>query len=126
MKLTLDSLKKVGAFTGRPVEKEIEWKQGDEDYKATVFVRPPGYHVAMQGIQAAAGKVDGVAAYIAAAICDENGKPVFTPEDITGEADPELGPLDGPLTVALLVAIQEVNELGKVKSSAQKTNSGAN
>lgn len=28
MKLTLDSLKQAGAFTGRPVEKEITWKQG--------------------------------------------------------------------------------------------------
>ncbi|MGI3453136.1 phage tail assembly chaperone family protein, TAC, partial [Citrobacter arsenatis] len=26
MKLTLDTLKKTGAFTGRPVEKEIKWK----------------------------------------------------------------------------------------------------
>lgn len=29
MKLTLDTLKKTGAFTGRPVEKEIKWKGAD-------------------------------------------------------------------------------------------------
>lgn len=52
-------------------------------------------------------------------------EPIFTPADITGEADPERGALDGGLTVALLLAIQEVNDLGKTSSSAPKTNSGA-
>ncbi|MNE45132.1 hypothetical protein D3C80_1394040 [compost metagenome] len=63
------------------------------------------------------GKVDGVAGRIAASICDEDGKPVFTPGDITGEADPERGALDGNLTVALLSAIAEVNSLGKTPTS---------
>ncbi len=125
MKLTLDELKKAGAFTGRPVEKEITWKQGEETLSATVYVRPMGYHTATSDVLALGGKVDGVAGRIAASICDEEGKPVFTPADITGEADPERGSLDGALTIALLVAIQEVNDLGKSASSAQKMNSGA-
>ncbi|HHJ4580932.1 phage tail assembly chaperone family protein, TAC [Escherichia coli] len=125
MQLTLDNLKKAGAFTGRPIEKEITWKQGDEELTATVFIRPAGYHAATQGIQASAGKIDGVAGYIAAAVCDEAGNPVFTAKDITGEADPDRGALDGALTVALLVAIQEVNELGKM-TSPPKMKSGAN
>lgn len=29
MQLTLDTLKETGAFTGRPVEKEIKWKGRD-------------------------------------------------------------------------------------------------
>lgn len=125
MQLTLDNLKKAGAFTGRPIEKEINWKQGEKKLTATVFIRPAGYHAATQGIQASAGKIDGVAGYIAAAVCDESGNPILTPKDITGEADPERGALDGALTVALLVAIQEVNELGKM-SSPPKMKSGAN
>jgi hypothetical protein len=48
-----------------------------------------------------------------------------TGDDITGEADPERGALDGALTVALLVAIQQVNDMGK-ENSVQKTNSGVN
>jgi hypothetical protein len=36
MKLTLESLKSVGAFTGRPVEKEIKWSQGDDEFTATI------------------------------------------------------------------------------------------
>lgn len=126
MKLTLESLKKSGAFTGRPVEKEITWKQGEQEFTATVYVRPMGYHTATSDVLAMGGKVDGVAGRIAASICDEDGKPVFTPADITGEADPERGSLDGALTIALLVAIKEVNDLGKTTSSVQKTNSGAN
>ena len=123
MKLTLDSLKEAGAFTGRPVEKEITWRQGEEEFSATVYIRPLGYHSAMTDVMAANGRVDGVAGRIAASVCDENGKPVFTPADITGEADPERGALDGALTIALLVAIQEVNDLGKM-NSAPTMNSG--
>lgn len=114
MEITLDSLKAAGAFTGRPVEKEIEWKQGENLIKATVFIRPSGYHSAKSDLLAFGGKVDNVAGRIAAAICDETGKPVFTPQDITGEADPDRGALDGKLTIALLIAIQEVNDLGKM------------
>lgn len=124
MKLSIDSLKQAGAFTGRPVEKEIAWTQGDQDFTATVYIRPLGYHTAMTDVMAANGRLDGVAGRIAASICDEEGKPVFTPADITGEADPERGALDGALTIALLVAIQEVNDLGKSTSSAPKTSSG--
>ena len=125
MKLNMDSLKQAGAFTGRPVEKEITWKQGDKEITATVYIRRMGYHDAVSNVLSAVGKIDGVAGRIAASICDENGAPVFTVADITGEADPERGALDGALTVALLVAIQQVNDLGKA-NSAQKTNSGVN
>lgn len=125
MKLNLDSLKQAGAFTGRPVEKEITWKQGDKEITATVYIRLMGYHDAVSNVLSAVGRIDGVAGRIAASICDENGAPVFTVADITGEADPERGALDGALTVALLVAIQQVNDLGKA-NSAQTTNSGAN
>ncbi|HEL8386196.1 TPA: phage tail assembly chaperone family protein, TAC, partial [Escherichia coli] len=45
---------------------------------------------------------------IAGAVCDENGAPVFTVADITGEADPGRGPLDAGLAMALLKAINEV------------------
>ena len=116
MKLTLDTLKSKGAFTGRPVPKDITWKQGDEEITATVFIRPLGYFSAKSDLLAYNGKIDNVAGRIAASVCDENGVPVFTPEDITGEADPDRGALDGNLTIALLVAIQQVNDLGKAKS----------
>lgn len=126
MKLTLDTLKSSGAFTGRPVEKEITWKDKDgADHTATTYVRPLGFHFTKYALLAANGESDTVAGRIAAAICDENGEPVFTPDDITGHADPERGALDGSLTIALLIAIQEVNSMGK-ESSAQKTNSGVN
>lgn len=125
MKLTLDTLKQAGAFTGRPVEKEITWTQGEQELTATVYVRPMGYHSAVSTVLSFSGKIDGVAGRIASSICDENGNPVFTVADITGEADPERGALDGALTVALLVAIQQVNDLGKT-NSAQKMNSGVN
>lgn len=116
MLMTLDNLKQAGAFTGAPVEKQIMWKQGEQKLEATVFIRPLGYRTAVTDLAAARGTVDPVAGRIAASICDAEGKPVFTPGDITGEADPERGALDGNLTMALLLAISEVNGAGKTRS----------
>lgn len=118
MQLTIDSLKTMGAFTGAPVEREIKWTKGGKEFTATVFVRPLSYSSAVSDLRALAGKGDGLAGRIAASICDAEGNLVFTPEDITGEADPERGPLDGDLTIALLGLIAEVNSGGKTETSA--------
>ncbi len=138
MKLTIETLQKAGSFTGRPVEKKITWVQGGETITATVFVRPLGYQTAVSDVFARAGKQDGLAGRIAAAICDEDGNPVFTVMDIThGPLDKEelaknpestkrIGALDGELSVALLTAIYEVNNLGKTTSSPTSTSSGTN
>jgi len=116
MELTLENLKKTGAFTGAPVERTINWKMGEEEFSATVYVRLLSYKSAISDILASGSKSAIVAGRIAACICDKEGKEVFTPADITGEADPERGPLDGNLTVALLEVISEVNGLGKPRS----------
>lgn len=138
MKLNIESLRQAGSFTGRPVEKEISWRQGSDTITATVFVRPLGYQTAVSDVLAAGGKQDSIAGRIAAAICDEDGNPVFTAMDITHgpldkdelAKDPDstkrMGALDGNLTVALLTAIHEVNNLGKTTSSAPLTSSGTN
>lgn len=136
MKLNLDTLQQVGSFTGRPMEKEISWRQGGEQLTGIVFVRPLGYQSAVSDVLAAAGHQDSIAGRIAAAICNEEGQPVFTAMDITHgpldkaemAKDPNstkrLGALDGNLTVALLTAIHEVNNLGKTTSSPTSTSSG--
>ncbi|MBD1589669.1 phage tail assembly chaperone family protein, TAC [Pseudomonas typographi] len=136
MKLNIQSLQTIGAFTGRPIEKTVEWYQGEQRLSAEVFVRPLGFQSAVSDVLASTGRVDGVAGRIAASICDEDGNPVFTVRDIVdGPLDPEelakdpesdkrLGALDGNLTVALLAVIHEVNEMGKTKSSAPSTSSG--
>lgn len=125
MNLTIESLTQIGAFTGAAVEKEITWMQGDKEVTVTVYVRPLSYLSAKSDLLATGGRGDPVAGRIAASICDVDGKPVFTPEDITGEADNERGPLDGNLTMALLAVIGEVNGLGKAQAkSNQKKKSG--
>ncbi|MDD2054171.1 phage tail assembly chaperone family protein, TAC [Pseudomonas putida] len=136
MKLNLNELTKAGAFTGRPVEREITWKQGEQELTATVFVRPLGYQTAVNDVLSATGKVDSYAGRIAASICDENGNQVFTVTDITdGPLDPvelakdpettkRLGALDGGLTVALMMVIAQVNNLGKTLPSPTKMSSG--
>ena len=126
MKLNIETLSSVGAFTGRPVEREIQWLQGKKKIKATVFVRPLGYLTAVNDVLSATGRVETYAGRIAASICDEEGRPVFSVADITGDADPERGALDGNLTVALMMVIAEVNNLGKTMSSPTSTSSGTN
>lgn len=116
MKLGIDTLQGIGAFAGAPVEKEIIWEQNGEEMKATTFVRKMSYQSAVADIKASSGNREIIAGRIASCICDETGKPVFEVGDITGEKDPERGPLNHNLTVALLVAISEVNGLGKPKA----------
>lgn len=118
MNLNIESLQKAGAFTGAPIKKQIKWTQGDKELKADVYVRPLSYQSTVSHLSAINGKSDPVAGRIAASICDAEGKAVFTAEDITGEADPQRGPLDGNLTMALLALIAEINSMGKMKSSA--------
>ena len=117
MQLSIDSLKTMGAFTGAPVEKEITWHKGEAEFTATVFVRPLSYISTVSDLTSAHSKTDPVAGRIAACICDADGKAVFAPGDITGEADPDRGPLDGDLTMALLAVIAEVNGLGGKRKS---------
>lgn len=109
MDLTLDALKDMGAFTGAPVEKEIVLKDGNEEKTATVYVRRLSYYTAVSDIKSLSSKSDAVAGRIASAICDKEGKPIFTPGDITGEADPDRGPLSRDIAMELLRVIGEVN-----------------
>lgn len=109
MDLTLDALKDMGAFTGAPVQKEITLKDGDEEKTATVYVRKLSYHTAVSDIRSLSAKSDAVAGRIASAICDSTGKAVFSQGDITGEADPDRGPLNSEITMELLRVIGEVN-----------------
>lgn len=127
MKLSIDSLKEAGAFSGAPVEKQIKWRQGEEEYEATVYVRPLSYQAAMSDIASIHAKGDAAAGRIAASICDEEGKPVFTAADITGEADPERGALNHALTIELLRVIAETNSLGerRAKSPTKKKSSAS-
>ena len=115
--LNLKNLGEMGAFTGAPIAKEITWIGADEqEYSGTVYVRKLSYHSMVEDIKASANKAELTAGRIAACICDEEGKPIFTVHDITGESDPERGPLDSKLAMALLAAIAEVNGLGKQES----------
>jgi len=114
--LTIDSLTKMGAFTGAPIKKTIEWKKDDKEFSAVVYVRLLSYYSTVSELKSFSDEhANVVAGRIASCICDAKGKSIFTPEDITGEADPDRGPLDGNLTMALLTAIAEVNRLGGEK-----------
>ncbi|MGY4876509.1 phage tail assembly chaperone family protein, TAC [Vreelandella aquamarina] len=126
MQLTIENIAANGGFVSRqPVEKEIRWQHEGSEYKATVNVLPLSYFTATTDILSVRGKGDPLAARIAHCIVNDKGEPVFTVEDVTGEADPERGPLSAGLTSELLRVIGDVSRLGKRKTSSQtKTNSG--
>ncbi|WP_299582096.1 phage tail assembly chaperone family protein, TAC [uncultured Microbulbifer sp.] len=118
MELSIESLQQQGAFSGAPVQRSITWQQGEQELTATVYIRRLSYYSAVNDVAALRGEGDVIAGRIAACVVDAAGKPVFTPADITGEADPERGPLNANLTQALLLEIGAVNNLGKTPSSA--------
>jgi len=138
MELTKATLAGAPIYAGPPVEKSIKWRVGGEHFEATVYVRQPSYHSAVQEMMQMANG-DAVAARIASCICDRNGDPIFTASDITGideEGNPILqddgtgnmvprGAICRDLVIALLAAIGEVMGAGKTKPSPTKTNSGA-
>lgn len=114
MELNLENLKNSGSFVGAPVKKEISWSQGNEKFTATTYVKKFTFNSAIESIGAGLKNRQQVMAYrIASCICDSEGKAVFSYEDVTGESDPERGAINGDLAIALLTAINEVNNLGK-------------
>jgi|SRR5688572_5671591 len=138
MKLTLESLREVGAFTGGPVRRDVEWVQNGKTLKAEVYIRPMSYHTAVKDIITANGGGDILAQRIAGCVCHEDGSPAFRVSDITGigadgkpimiEENGELkerGPFNKSLSDALIMLVGEVSGLGKTKSSTTKANSGA-
>lgn len=131
MTLSLDSLAKDGGFSGPPVRKTIKWTVNGEAREDDVYVRRLSYHSVMTDISVVRAGADVGSARIAQCICDENGAPIFSVNDITGidangspimMEDPETGQmvergaLCESLTHALFEAVSEVNSLGKNKA----------
>jgi len=113
MEFNVNSLAEIGAFSGAPVKMPIKWKIGKKEHTAEVYVRRLSYHSATAEVNAYRTGTDGMAARIAACIVNEKGEPTMTVGDTTGASNPERGPLDGNLTMALFRVIGEVNDLGK-------------
>ena len=128
MRLDVEALSKAGGFSGAPVKREIEWGE----YVFDVYVRRLSYHSAVSDFKAVAANGDIAAARIASCIVNEEGDPIFKVSDITGveeDGSPvmttdedgnkvERGALAADLATELLVAISEVNGLGKLKKES--------
>ncbi|WP_193090864.1 phage tail assembly chaperone family protein, TAC [Halomonas colorata] len=119
MKLSIEALAAHGGFVSRQaVEKNIKWTHEGQEFTATVNVLPLSYVTAKSDIIARQIDGDPLAGRIACCIVNDDGTPVFTVADITGEADPERGPLNAPLTNELLRVIGEASSLGKLPASS--------
>lgn len=128
MNLTLETLAANGGFVSHKAEpKPIKWTNEGKEFAATVHVLPLSYSTAKSDIVYTQVQGDPLAARIAHCIRNEDGTPLFTIADVTGEADPERGPLSAGLTNELLRVISEVSNLGKRKTSSRtKKSSGMN
>ena len=126
MSQLISELQALGAFAGQPEKRDITFSVGGEEKTLTFYIRKASYDtVTTQWRPENQGK-DAIALRLASYVCDENGKPVFTIEDVIGTA--ERGPLIESLTIALFAAIGEVNGLIE-KGDAEKkelTSSGTN
>lgn len=119
--LTLKSLTESGSFAGPPVKREIEWVNPEgEKFTADIWVRMASYHTITHTWKAAEGSQEHLAARIATMVCDEEGAPVFTLQDIIGTE--HRGAICDTLFLALITA---VNEAQTAKSKPPKT-SGSN
>jgi acetyl-CoA carboxylase carboxyltransferase component len=118
--LNIDTVKASGGFVGGMEKKTVTWKNmKGEEFEADVYVKPFSYANVISGVLES-DNAEKAARNIALCICDENGNPIFSYEDITGTSDPDRGALDAGLTFALLNAIGEVN-LGKMEAEKSKT-----
>ena len=125
MDLSIESLKAAGAFIAPPVEKEITWHVDGEPKKATVYVVQESFATVIQRWEQQDQGGDLTAHRIASSICGKDGKPVFTVADVVGNPESGHGALTAELTLALLTAIGQVNnvkgELAAKKSSPRKS-----
>jgi hypothetical protein len=124
MMLSIESLKQSGSFVGQPVKQEIIWHVDGKELKNEVYVRRASYTTVTQEWKAAHETKDAIAGRIAGYICDADGKAIFTVDDILGKAEEGRGELCAQLTIALFVAINEVNN-PKPEEKKPSTTSGS-
>lgn len=118
MQLNVEELKKQGAFvSNKPIKRTIKWCNIDgEEFQADTYIKQLSYYSAISEAKAFNSGDDLTAQRIVGSICHEDGSPVFQMSDITGIKDgepTERGALCKSLADALLIAISEVNGLGK-------------
>jgi len=122
MNLNLKDLVAQGAFvsaTEPHVKREIRYHGTDgNEVVCDVWVRRASYHTITNTWKAAEGNQEHLAARIATMICDEEGNPVLSTQDVLGTADPARGPICDTLFLALITA---VNEVQAEKTTPQKT-----
>jgi len=104
-----------GAFSlAEPVKKTIEWEQGGQSHKAEVYFKPLSWQTVYGAIEERESeqgdKSAMIARNLAASLCDENGKTLYTAQQIHGQ-DGKV--LCTSLITALLIAMNEVNGSGK-------------
>lgn len=129
MDLSIAALAAAGAFAAPSVKKEIKWHSAGVLQKATVYVAHESYISVAQRWEAQNKGVDITAQRIASCIVDEDGKPVFTVDDVVGGPETGHGPLCAELTIVLLSAIGEVNRVEEgapEKKSTPRKSSGTN
>lgn len=107
--LTKELVSKSGGLVSSSlVEREISWTSGGETHTATVYVKPLAFATAIAGLT---GK-DQAASRVAKSICNENGDPIFTVEEVEQLCE--------SLSFALLAAIGLASGIQPVKTESRK------
>lgn len=107
--LTKALVDKSGGFvSGELVKREISWIIDGEEFKADVFIKPLAFNSAISWLT---GK-SGAAERLAYSVCDENGTPIFTADEVEK--------LNESLSVALFAAVGSASGLDKAKTETRK------
>lgn len=121
----LNQIKSADGFvSAKPEKRVIDVEVDGEPATIDVYVKKLAFASATKQLQIGKDSIKAIASRIASSLCDENGNPVLTAEDITGESDPDRGSLSEEMTYKLLAVISEVNGLGKPQVSKNRKKSG--
>lgn len=121
-RLTVADLVTAGAYVGAPVEKEISWNSKGKTHKALISVKLSSYETtlhemrlgrenseAVEGEEPKRDTNSVVINRLITSVVDEAGEPIFTRDDVVGNAELGKGKMCASLFMALVMAVNEAN-----------------
>lgn len=116
-KLSIDQIKK-GDLLGKPEKITVSIMFNGEPAEFDTHILPFSYKTAIAQMQAYGEKKEALAGMLASVICDEDGNPVFTEEDVREK-------FNQALVDAIWNKVVDINMLGKKSNSVPKTSSSS-
>lgn len=105
----------------KPEKKVVKLKDAEgKEHNVDVYMKPLPFHLTLreQNKEDEDGMADLVAARVAHCICDEDGNPIFTKEQVKGTAEKSIS---AEMAITLTNLVSEFNGMSEKKGKHQKT-----